>query len=62
MYNALREIYSAEGLAYMRRVKSTARSMSLQSGLDGVVTPIHEGAERFWRGSGIEIAPEHSAR
>ncbi len=59
---ALTEIYSTEGLAYMRKVKSTARSMSVETGLDGIVTPIHEGAERFWREKGLEISPEQSAR
>ncbi len=59
---ALREIFSPEGLAYMVKVKSTARSMSLSSGLDGVVTAIHPGAERFWRSQGLEITPEHAVR
>jgi TRAP transporter TAXI family solute receptor len=62
VYSALAQIYSDESLAYMMRVKSTARSMSLESGLDGVVTPIHEGAETFWSNSGLEIRPEHAAR
>ena len=62
IYSALAEIYSAEGLAYMKKVKSTARSMSLESGLDGIVTPVHEGAERFWSENGLEIRPEHAAR
>ncbi len=62
VYAALEEIYSPEGLAYMVKVKSTARSMSITSGLDGIVTPIHEGAERFWSGSGLTITPEQQAR
>lgn len=59
---ALAEIYSPEGLAYMRKVKSTARSMSIASGLDGVVTPIHPAAERFWRVQGLAIKAEQTAR
>ncbi len=62
VYAALKEIYSAEGLAYMVKVKSTAKSMSIESGLDGIVTPIHEGAERFWKENGLTITPEQSAR
>ena len=59
---ALAEIYSEDGLAYMRQVKSTARAMTLAGGLDGVVTPIHAGAESFWSEHGLEIRPEHAAR
>ena len=62
VYAALAEIYSDEGLAYMVKVKSTAKSMSVASGLDGIVTPIHAGAERFWTENGLTITPEQSAR
>lgn len=62
VYAALAEIYSREGLAYMVKVKSTARSMSIASGLDGIVTPIHEGAERFWTENGLAVTPEQSTR
>ena len=58
---ALAEIYSKEGLAFMVKVKSTARSMRIASGLDGIVTPIHQGAERFWTEQGLTITPQHSA-
>ncbi len=57
VYAALEEIYSAAGLGYMVKVKSTARSMRIESGLDGVVTPIHEGAERFWAEHGLTVTP-----
>ncbi len=57
---ALAEIFSAEGLAYMRKVKSTARAMSVEGALQGIVTPLHPGAERFWRERGLEIGAEHS--
>ncbi len=59
---ALTEIYSADGLAYMVKVKSTAKSMSLTSGLDGIVTPIHQGAESFWTENGLTASAEQSAR
>lgn len=59
---ALSEIYSPDSLAFLAKVKSTARSMSVANGLRGIVTPLHVGAERFWRAQGLEIAPEHSAR
>ncbi|MCP3959538.1 MAG: TAXI family TRAP transporter solute-binding subunit [bacterium] len=62
VYEALKEIYSADGLAYMVKVKSTAKSMSLTSGLDGIVTPIHDGAERFWTENGLAASPQQSTR
>jgi len=62
VYAALKDIYSDEGLAYMVKVKSTAKSMSIASGLDGIVTPVHEGAERFWTENGLQLTPEQAAR
>jgi len=59
---ALADIYSKEGLAYMVKVKSTAKSMSVAGGLEGIVTPIHAGAEKFWKDKGLTITPEQSAR
>jgi uncharacterized protein len=35
-------------LAYLVGKKSTAKSMSLQDGTKGIVTPLHKGAIRFW--------------
>jgi TRAP transporter TAXI family solute receptor len=62
VHDALADIYSKEGLAYMVKVKSTAKSMSVQGGLNGIVTPIHEGAEMFWKEQGLEISEAQSAR
>jgi len=59
---ALADIYSKEGLAYMVKVKSTAKSMSVEGALNGIVTPIHAGAEKFWKEKGLTITPEQSAR
>ena len=59
---ALNDIYSDEGLAYMVKVKSTAKSMSVKSGIDGIVTPLHPCAEKFWKEKGLETRPEHSAK
>ncbi len=59
---ALADIYSKEGLAYMVKVKSTAKAMSVEKGLDGIVTPIHEGAEKFWKEKGLTITEAQSAR
>ena len=62
VHDALAEIFSKEGLAYIMRVKSTAREMSVATGLEGVVTPIHEGAEMFWKEQGLAISEAQSAR
>ena len=49
VYKALKEIYSEEGLKYMVNIKSTAKQMSVTEGVTGIVTPLHKGAERFWK-------------
>jgi TRAP transporter TAXI family solute receptor len=61
VYNALADIYSKEGLAYMVKVKSTAKSMSVKGGLDGVVTPVHPGAQKFWKEQGLTLTEAQSA-
>ena len=62
VHAAMADIYSDEGLAYMVQVKSTAKSMSIASGLGGIVTPVHVGAERFWTENGLTLTPEQAAR
>ena len=62
VYDALKDIYSSEGLAYMVKVKSTAKEMSVAGGLKGIVTPIHEGAEKFWTKQGLTVSAAQKAR
>jgi TRAP transporter TAXI family solute receptor len=62
VHDSLAEIFSRQGLAYIKRVKSTARDMSVATGLEGVVTPVHEGAEMFWKEQGLTISEAQSAR
>jgi len=62
VYKALENIFSKEGLAYMVKVKSTAKAMSVENGLNGIVTPIHPGAEKFWREQGLTITDAQKAR
>jgi TRAP transporter TAXI family solute receptor len=59
---ALAEVFSKEGLAYMVKVKSTARAMSVEGALHGIFTPIHAGAEAFWKSHGLEITDAQTAR
>ena len=54
VYKALTEIFSTAGLKYLINVKSTARQMSVKGGITGVVTPLHKGAERFWKEKAIK--------
>jgi len=62
VFDALADIFSDEGLAYMVKVKKTAKDMSVAGGLKGIVTPIQAGAEKFWTGKGLTITPEQKTR
>lgn len=61
-YDALKDIFTPAGLAYLVKVKSTAKAMSVKGALTGIVTPIHEGAEQFWKENGLAIGKEQMAR
>lgn len=53
VYDLLSKIYTEEGLAHMRQQKKTFKEMSLETGVNGIVTPMHPGAERFWKEKGL---------
>jgi TRAP transporter TAXI family solute receptor len=53
VYEMLSLIYTDEGLAHMRAQKKTFQEMSIATGAKGIVTPLHPGAERFWREQGV---------
>ena len=53
VYNLLSMIYTDEGLAHMRQQKKTFKAMSIQSGVNGIVTPMHPGAVKFWKEKGV---------
>ena len=53
VYNMLSIIYTEEGLAHMRGQKKTFKEMSIESGVNGIVTPLHPGAIRFWKEKGL---------
>jgi len=46
----------------MVKVKSTAKAMSVEGGLSGIVTPIQAGAEKFWAEKGLTITDKQKAR
>jgi TRAP transporter TAXI family solute receptor len=55
VYQALKVVYSPEGLEYMVQAHKAATEMSVATGLDGIPLPLHKGAEKFWREQGKEI-------
>jgi uncharacterized protein len=55
VHQILTSMYNAEGLEYLVSVHNSAKSMSIASGLKGVVTPIHPGAVKFWQEKGLTI-------
>ena len=55
VHQILTTMYSQEGLEYLVSVHNSAKSMSVETGLQGVVTPIHPGAIQFWQEKGLSI-------
>ena len=53
VYDLLSKIYTDEGLAHMRQQKKTFKEMAVETGINGIVTPLHPGAERFWKEKGL---------
>jgi hypothetical protein len=53
VYKLLSLIYTDAGLAHMKEQKKTFKNMSLKTGTQGVVTPWHPGAIKFWKEKGM---------
>ncbi len=53
VYKLLSVIYTDEGLAHMRSQKKTFKEMAVETGINGIVTPLHPGAEKFWKEKGL---------
>ncbi len=53
VYKLLEAIYTDEGLAHMLSQKKTFKEMSVATGVNGIVTPIHPGAIKFWKEKGL---------
>ncbi|MBM9518924.1 TAXI family TRAP transporter solute-binding subunit [Desulforhopalus vacuolatus] len=53
VYNMLAAIFTDEGLAHMVSQKKTFKAMSVKNGIDGIVTPMHPGAIKFWKEKGV---------
>lgn len=55
VYEATKDIFSPRSLAYLVKVKSTAKAMSVEGALSGVVTPVSQGAANFWKENGLTL-------
>jgi TRAP transporter TAXI family solute receptor len=53
VYKMLKSVYSEAGLKYMISQHKSAKAMSVEGGLKGIVTPLHPGAEKFWKEMGV---------
>lgn len=56
VYDAVKDIFSAKGLSYLVKVKSTAKAMSVKGALSGIVTPVNSGAAKFWIENGLTLS------
>lgn len=53
VYELLSVIFTDEGLKHMVSQKKTFKEMSIENGIKGIVTPMHPGAEKFWKEKGV---------
>jgi len=53
VYDLLKAVFSKEGLDYMVEVHKSAKAMSIDRGINGIVTPFHPGAIKFWKEMGL---------
>lgn len=54
VYNSLNLMFSDAGLSYLRTLSGAARETTVENGIVGVVTPLHDGADKFWSEKGIK--------
>ncbi len=53
VYKLLSVIFTDEGLKHMVSQKKTFKAMAVDKGVDGIVTPLHPGAIKFWKEKGV---------
>jgi TRAP transporter TAXI family solute receptor len=53
VYDLLSAVFTDEGLAHMVAQKKTFKAMSVKKGVEGIVTPLHPGAIKFWKEKGV---------
>ncbi len=49
VYKLLSLVFSREGLDHLLKAHKSAKNMNIQNGITGIVTPLHPGAEKFWK-------------
>lgn len=52
VYQAVDQVYSQRGIRFMQTTTPSAKSMSPENALLGVVTTIHRGAQKYWTEKG----------
>ncbi|PTD96150.1 TAXI family TRAP transporter solute-binding subunit [Pseudothauera lacus] len=52
MHKFMTNVYSDEGMSFMRSVAKAAEAMTIENALNGIVTPVHKGAQKFWAEKG----------
>ncbi len=68
VYEMLSIIYSDEGLKYLSEQNVSLRDISIQTGITGIITKLHPGAEKFWKEKGvivektIKVTPDSPAK
>lgn len=62
VYQALKVVYSPEGLDHMVKAHKAAAEMSVAGGLKGVPLSLHRGAEKYWTEMQLQIADVIKAR
>ncbi|PID73782.1 MAG: C4-dicarboxylate ABC transporter substrate-binding protein [Desulfobacterales bacterium] len=59
VYQLLSVIFTDEGLKHMVSQKKTFKNMAVATGTDGIVTPMHPGAVKFWKEKGKKFGADH---
>ena len=55
VYQALKIVFSPEGLDDMVKAHKAAKEMTIETGIDGIPLPLHKGAQKFWAEKGLQI-------
>jgi uncharacterized protein len=55
VYQALKIVYSPEGLDQMVKAHKAASEMTIEEGIQGIPLPLHKGAHKFWAEKGKQI-------
>jgi uncharacterized protein len=53
VYQMLSIIYTNDALNQLSQQNTNLKEMSVETGVIGIITPLHSGAERFWKEKGI---------